>query len=227
MIKGPLCLVLREVSILTAPHTSKNKSTPKLEIYEEVKGTKVWTSGQENKGKLTTYEDRWEDRQVHILGKPRGILLVGGTFCKMSISQTLSTKKLFRCAFNTAFVPENRVLVFRKADLDPDVFVTDPRVSPEFELRFKFTQICDCTPDLQLQHRCLQCKVILEQNDENCKWLTVETILNEYNRQTFDPVELMFGCHIFDDVDTVVAQEELANVEENMEFERSLSLPVH
>jgi hypothetical protein len=53
-----------------------------------------------------------------------------------------------------AFVPNENVFSFAKAELDPDKFVESKRVSDEFMINMIFGAFCECTPYTEVESRC-------------------------------------------------------------------------
>lgn len=50
--------------------------------------------------------------------------------------------QICRIAFNTAFVPINNSIMFTKANVSPDSFKKDKRVSNEFMIKILFEDFC-------------------------------------------------------------------------------------
>ena len=54
----------------------------------------------------------------------------------------LSDSLICRVAFNTAFIPPNNTLIFKRDMVSPDKFKKDPRVSDDFLIQFIFEDFC-------------------------------------------------------------------------------------
>lgn len=52
---------------------------------------------------------------------------------------------MFKLGFNTAFIPDDNILVFEKQDLDPQNVSKDERYPSYFYVEIKFIDFCECT----------------------------------------------------------------------------------
>lgn len=205
-IKSPALKVLQSVTITTFPHFSLSgrgsSCRPFLEMY--VEGRAVWSGKEQSRDKQEKIRDDWEQRQTYDLPVPQGMICTEDILVKLSHWGMLGVKKICRLTFNTAFIDGN-TLVFRKAELDPDVFATSSHCSDHFSITFTFASDCNCSSSLPVINRCADCQHKLR--PEMLKWLQIASILGSSRRYgERNGAILLFGiCE--DDVETVLTSE--------------------
>ncbi|CAG9333132.1 unnamed protein product [Blepharisma stoltei] len=199
-IKSPLVTRLTRVQMKTAPHFNGNSSRPYIEIYQ--KHGLIYINKEENRVNQVALQDSWENIEIHDLAViNNGLCLQGDVLCKLMHWSLWGSYKICRLSFNTAFIPNDEALIFKKIDLDPDIFVKSTKVSNDFEVIFTFQKLCQCTSDMDLSDRCLDCQEVMT-DEEKEKWETIRSVLNE--REDADPAQLLFGDRHADDVDNIV-----------------------
>jgi phosphatidylinositol-3,4,5-trisphosphate 3-phosphatase/dual-specificity protein phosphatase PTEN len=89
----------------------------------------------------------------------------------------LSTKKIGRISFNTAFLDlENVNLVFKLNEIDPDNLSRNKKIPKDFEIHVKFAKICECQNRELPINLCNNCNELL--NNELVDWKEIHVILD-------------------------------------------------
>lgn len=110
---------------------------------------------------------------------------------------------LTRFAFNTAFIPEYKALVFPLKELDPDSTAKDKRFPPNFSIFAKFENFCECTVETPFSKKCSSCMIDLQ--TEVADWETIYTIMEKYRPHSgLEASCLLFGDPDLDDVEEVM-----------------------
>ena len=92
----------------------------------------------------------------------------------------LSTKKIGRISFNTAFLNANQnILVFKLREIDPDNLVRNKNIAKDFEIHLKFNNLCDCQNKELPIKLCNFCTNLLK--EELTDWKEIDEILNVKN----------------------------------------------
>ena len=105
-----------------------------------------------------------------------GILVAGDLTIKLYNNGMLSSKKLGRIAFNTAFLTKDQtMLIFKIEQIDPDNLVKKKKIPKDFEIHLKFGFLCECSNTEEQVNLCHTCSELLgnELND----WKEIRTIL--------------------------------------------------
>ena len=88
----------------------------------------------------------------------------------------MSSKKLGRIAFNTAFLNiDQTILVFKINEIDPDNLVKNKKIPKDFEIHVKFGILCDCVnrePPINLCASCMDLTI-----NELADWKEINFIL--------------------------------------------------
>ncbi len=89
----------------------------------------------------------------------------------------LSTKKIGRISFNTAFLnSDQNILVFKLREIDPDNLVRNKNIAKDFEIHLKFNKLCECQNKELPIKLCNTCTNLL--NVELTDWKEINEILN-------------------------------------------------
>lgn len=175
-IKSPSLKVLKSVTLTTFPHYSLSghghSSRPFMQIYLD--GRAVYNSKELHRDKQEKITDDWEEVKTYEMPLPQGMICKGDILITFSHWGVLGVKKICRLTFNTAFVQGNE-LVFRKKDLDPDVFVNNTHCSDEFRITLTFESDCSCPSTLPVMSRCADCHRKLR--TEMQSWAEIARIL--------------------------------------------------
>lgn len=200
-VRYPLVTALSRIQVRTVPHYNKN--TSKIVMKIQANGVEVFNNKSPSRDEQINLHDLWEDSTVHELVQfNQKIPLCGEVCVSLDHWGLVSTKKICRIHFNTAFVPINDQLKFEKCELDPDSFKRSKKVSDKFYVHLFFQKICLCTVDKEFEDRCQQCREILSVEERN-KWNEIwESVLS---RNCVDFKCLLFGDEE-DDVDCVMSR---------------------
>jgi hypothetical protein len=114
--------------------------------------------------------------------------ICGDLTIKLYNNKLMSTKKIGRIAFNTAFInEESNILIFKVREIDPDVLQITPGIPKEFEFIIKFTKDCECSNKFYDFNLCEKCAKFLDKEVIDWKEInkTIEVFLflfNYFNR---------------------------------------------
>lgn len=190
-IKAPLVKQLSKIQLKTAPHYSGNTCKPIIEIYRDE--TLVYTSQEAARVDQIVISDDWSHLQIHNIATIQSELLIqGDLLLKLYHWKTFGRTKICRFSFNTAFVPECGSIVFNKDDLDPDIFVDNPRVSSAFSITLVFENICSCNAGMKLEDRCELCRQAISSGEVN-KWEAIHSALSYRSHNIGNGIELLYG----------------------------------
>ncbi|CAG9330160.1 unnamed protein product [Blepharisma stoltei] len=196
-VKGPLVVQLSRVQLRTAPHVNGNSSKPFIDMYRN--NQLVYSSRESNRDRQKTFQDSWEELQLHeIAVVDKELLLQGDILCKLSHWGAIKYKRICRFSFNTGFTAYGGVSVFPKLEIDPYKFKSSKKVSDQFAINLIFQQICACTSNMEIEDRCQICKANLEL-EEIERWESIKGVLLE--RIQMNPSVLLFGDPSLDDID--------------------------
>lgn len=93
----------------------------------------------------------------------------------------LTSKKLGRIAFNTAFInPNQNILTFKLHEIDPDNLVKNKKIPKNFEIHVKLGSSCDCSNIVTPIKLCPNCAELL--NEQLKDWKEIIQIL-EVNKK--------------------------------------------
>lgn len=105
-----------------------------------------------------------------------GLMITGDATLKIYNNLLLSTKKLGRISFNTAFLTcDQTELVFKIKEIDPDNLVKKKKIPKDFEIQIKFGQLCGCMNRETPINICKSCSEILV--NELADWKEITMIL--------------------------------------------------
>ncbi len=121
-------------------------------------------------------------------------VLCGDTFIKFTHSGTLSNKKMFRLAFNSSIVKNNK-LRFELGQLDPDKIRDDPAFPKRFSVELYFQDMEDPSSD-ELERQKHDFKQI-----EECLKYRVSAVRDKDEAAVH---KVVFGDEDFDDRDEVM-----------------------
>ena len=89
--------------------------------------------------------------------------ICGDLTIKIYNNKLMSTKKIGRIAFNTAFInEETNIMIFKVKEIDPDVLQNKPGIPKDFEFIIKFTKECECTNKISDFNLCEKCVKFLD-----------------------------------------------------------------
>lgn len=88
----------------------------------------------------------------------------------------MTSKKLGRIAFNTAFInPNQSLLTFKLNEIDPDNLSKNKKISKNFEIHVKLGSSCDCSNTISPIKLCSNCAELL--NEQIKDWKEIISIL--------------------------------------------------
>lgn len=124
----------------------------------------------------------------------------------------LSTKKLGRISFNTAFLTKDQTeLKFYVNEIDPDNLVKNKKIPKEYQIIVKFDKMCECNNREYPINLCKNCLEFFAMTNELSEWEEIRNVLSLYTpgkRKTENGMRqlktLLFGKLYWDDVDIVL-----------------------
>ena len=201
-IRYPLLVNIDRVLMRTAPHCSGSSSKLVFSICESDKI--IYTNQAKDRDKQISFHDDWSDSTMHeIVYIKEKRFMQGDINCNLINWGLIKMKMICRFSFNTAFIPDNNEIVFRKDELDPDNFKNSRKVSDGFCIVVLFQRSCECSAGLEFEARCAFCQTYLKRN-ERFKWDEIHTIIRM--RCGLDPKVLLFGNPEDDDIEKVLSQ---------------------
>jgi len=201
-VKSPLLVYLDKIELKTAPHLNGNGCKP---IFEMKKGEQlIYTNKKGTRDRQAAMIDHWPAQQVHELDTIQSrIVLQGDIQCFLSNWGMLKVQKICRFTFNATFVPEDLELRFNKRQLDPDSFRKSRKVDEEFEVRLRFSKICECGAGMEFSERCEVCCRNFDKGEWR-SWLRIKEYLCE--RLAMNPSILLFFEPDQDDIDMTLSK---------------------
>jgi hypothetical protein len=132
--------------------------------------------------------------------------IFGDITIKIYNNTMLSTKKIGRISFNTAFLKQDEnIMIFQLREIDPDNLVRNKNIEKDFEIHLKFAKICDCQNTVEPVKLCSNCNMLLK--DELSEWKDINSILNLYHNIDRTNAKIMlFGHFEEDDIDEVLCE---------------------
>ena len=201
-IRYPLLVNIDRVLMRTAPHCSGSSSKLVFSISESDKI--IYTNQAKDRDKQISFHDDWSDSTMHeIVYIKEKRFMQGDINCNLINWGLIKMKMICRFSFNTAFIPDNNEIVFRKDELDPDNFKNSKKVSENFIIIILFQRSCECNAGLEFESRCAFCQTYLKRN-ERFKWDEIHTIIRM--RCGLDPKVLLFGNPEDDDIEKVLSE---------------------
>jgi phosphatidylinositol-3,4,5-trisphosphate 3-phosphatase/dual-specificity protein phosphatase PTEN len=101
----------------------------------------------------------------------------GDATLKIYNNGMLSSKKLGRISFNTAFLElDEKILLFKLHEIDPDNLVKNKKIPRDFEIHVKFGRVCDCQNRELPINLCNNCTTLLM--EELSDWKEIHIILD-------------------------------------------------
>lgn len=105
--------------------------------------------------------------------------ICGDLTIKIYNKKLMSSKKIGRIAFNTAFInEETNLMIFKVSQIDPDVLQITPGIPKDFEFIIKFTKDCDCSNKNSDFNLCEKCVKFLDK--EVFDWKEINQIIDVY-----------------------------------------------
>jgi phosphatidylinositol-3,4,5-trisphosphate 3-phosphatase/dual-specificity protein phosphatase PTEN len=170
----PLVRTLKAISVHKLIKKNSETIKPYFEIYLG-NGEKLFYTSK------TSYLDQKKifsnnTDLITITDSNFGILVAGDLTIKLYNHGMLSSKKLGRIAFNTAFLENDQnILTFKVEQIDPDNLARKKKVPKEYEIRLKFGALCDCSNLKENFKLCNTCSEILI--NELSDWKEIRNII--------------------------------------------------
>jgi hypothetical protein len=103
--------------------------------------------------------------------------VTGDITLKIYNNTMLSTKKIGRVSFNTAFLNlDQQSLIFQLKEIDPDNLSRNKNIAKDFEIHVSFGSLCECqNRELQLK-LCNTCTQLLKKELKD--WEEINEIIN-------------------------------------------------
>ncbi|CAD8115687.1 unnamed protein product [Paramecium sonneborni] len=138
-----------------------------------------------------------------IIGKVMPVY--GDILIKVFNEAMLKNEKMFRLAFNTAFIDEatQNTLQFSLKDLDPSQLLKDERFDKNFQVIIQIEPCTKCNNRTNFQQLCDVCKPHLK--NEEKQWDKIHRMINQYKVPTDDLAkELLFINKDSDNIDQIM-----------------------
>jgi len=131
----------------------------------------------------------------------------GDVTIKLFHHKRLSTKKIARTAFNSAFFDENQdELVFKLCEIDPDNLIKKGYPA-DFQIHIKIARLCNCS---NKEYPMKICEVCSKYNTKEVSdWNIIHDILNNHKTSPEQATFQLFGNEEDDVVATLKADTEL------------------
>jgi hypothetical protein len=101
----------------------------------------------------------------------------GDLTIKLYNNKLMSTKKIGRIAFNTAFISEEtNIMIFKVREIDPDILQITPGIPKDFEFIIKFNKDCECSNKINDLNLCEKCVKFLDK--EIFDWREINNIID-------------------------------------------------
>jgi len=127
----------------------------------------------------------------------------GDVTIKMYNHCLLSSKKMSRISFNTAFLDSTQKdIVFNVEEIDPDKFSKNKLVPKDFQVHIKFTKYCTCNNRKSPPKVCDECEDFLKHEIKD--WNEIQEIKKMYDKNVDKGKRILFGNPENDDVETVL-----------------------
>lgn len=190
-IKAPLVKQLSKIQLKTAPHYSGNTCKPVIEIYREQ--ILIYTSQEATRAEQVVISDDWSHLQTHNIATIHSeLLLQGDLLLQLYHWKTFGKAKICRFSLNTAFVPDSGSVVYNKKDLDPDIFVDNPKVSSGFSITLVLESVCLCNADIKIEERCDVCRQAISKAEID-KWEMIQSALTYRSNNLGNGIEMLYG----------------------------------
>ncbi|CAD8202751.1 unnamed protein product [Paramecium octaurelia] len=128
--------------------------------------------------------------------------IYGDILIKVFNEGILKKEKMFRLAFNTAFIDETaqNSLEFSLHDLDPSQIIKDERFDKNFKVIITIEPCAKCNNRTDFQMLCEICKARLKEEEK--QWVKINGLISQYKVPDDDmATELLFIKKEYDDVD--------------------------
>jgi phosphatidylinositol-3,4,5-trisphosphate 3-phosphatase/dual-specificity protein phosphatase PTEN len=171
----PLVRDIKAILINKIPGKNSETIKPYFEIFKG-NGDKISFSNK------TSYLDQKKifsndtSSAVSITDNNFNLTVCGDLTIKLYNNLMMSTKKLGRISFNTAFLKKSQTeLIFKIEEIDPDNLIKQKYIPKDFEIQIKFQKPCDCRNRELPINLCNDCSINLvnELND----WKEINIIL--------------------------------------------------
>ncbi len=170
----PLVRTIKEISINKIPNKSESTIKPYFEVYLGNSDKLFYTN---RKGYLEQKKIFANNSDLITITDNDYCLSVSGDLTiKIYNNEMLSSKKIGRIAFNTAFLdPDQTTLAFKLTQIDPDNLVRKKNIPKDFEIYIKFGSLCECKNKEVNFSLCGICKENL--SSEIIDWKVINSII--------------------------------------------------
>jgi phosphatidylinositol-3,4,5-trisphosphate 3-phosphatase/dual-specificity protein phosphatase PTEN len=163
----------------------------------------------------------------------------GDITIKIYNNNMLSTQKLGRVSFNSAFLTKDQTeLKFHLKEIDPDDLGEDKRISKDYQIIISFGKMCKCNNEEFPINLCNRCKDYFAAEQQLSDWDEIRTIINQHitlnktNDEMSKKVKtLLFGKIYWDDInkvlDEVNSNSNKKHLLEGIETGEGTSLPMY
>ncbi|CAD8205289.1 unnamed protein product [Paramecium octaurelia] len=190
---------------------------PYMEVIQVKNDKQLYSTSREAK----KYTGNQHDLQ---LDKPMPIY--GDILIKVFNEGMLQIEKMFRLAFNTAFIDDSQQnqLQFSLQDLDPSQLTEDERFDKNFQVIIKIEGCTKCNNRTDFDMLCEICKAYLKQEEK--QWIKINRQIREYKVPDDNlATELLFIKKEFDDIEDAMylkRTEKDGDPKELLEFEERI-----
>ncbi|CAD8174685.1 unnamed protein product [Paramecium pentaurelia] len=138
----------------------------------------------------------------HDLQLDKPMPIYGDILIKVFNEGMIKAEKMFRLAFNTAFIDDScqDSLQFSLLDLDPSQLNKDERFDKNFQVIIKIERCTKCNNRTSFDMLCEICKAYLQ--DEEKQWIKINALIKQYKVPDDNlATELLFIKKEYDDID--------------------------
>ena len=203
---------IRSIKSITLKHVSKNSKgtlVPYFEFYLK-NGEKISFSS-----KCSLMEQKaiaFANDTVKITDSLFSYWFAGDITIKIYDNRMISTKKLGRISFNTAFLDKDQTEIkFHIDQIDPDNLAKNGKVPKEYQIIIKLGKMCECSNKEYPVNMCKICMEFFGMTTELADWEEIRSVLSLYtpNKRNSENGRkqlkvLLFGKHYWDDIDQVI-----------------------
>jgi hypothetical protein len=82
-------------------------------------------------------------------------------------NENLMDKKVGRISLNTAFIPEDNIIVLEIPEISPDSLRKSSMFEGGFKMMIHFKSICECKNNIPISERCQTCRKKLDSEEQS------------------------------------------------------------
>ena len=149
IVCAPVAKRLKAIVFNSVPRSSVEGCKPFFEVTNNLDDNLLYTNKFDQN--LRFYFADYEEAMSFEFKEGNEPILHGDVQFVFKHRGVLTDSAICRIAFNTAFIPPNNTLVFKKHTVSPDSFKKDSRIREDFLIQFIFEDYCsECTAPWQM-----------------------------------------------------------------------------